>query len=171
MEYKMKKIIIIVSMVILFVAIILLNGISVTTSDYIFTTKYYKSPQKAFEKENDEVEIEKDIKIYSIDENNCFYIALTNEADLLISKMFTKNDKFFYAGVYTLCDLNSIEQKVDKFSDNYYSDSIFDNKGHKSSTIKWNIKVVKNIEEENSTNLIYTHELNGLKYYICLVIE
>ena len=123
----MKRIIIIVSTVILFVAIILLNGISVTTSDYIFTTKYYKSPQKAFEKENDEVEIEKDIKIYSIDENNCFYIALTNEADLLISKMFTKNDKFFYAGVYALHDLNSIEQKVDKFSDNYYSDSIFDN--------------------------------------------
>lgn len=167
----MKKLSIILGIILLFVVIILLGGISITTSNFIFTTKYYKSAEIAFEKENDEVEIEEDIKIYSIDENNCFYIALTNDSDLLISKMFTKNDKFFYAGVHTLCDLNSIEQRVDKFSGNYYSDPIFDNKGHKSSTIKWNIKVVKNIEKENSANLIYTHELNGIEYYIYIVIE
>lgn len=74
---KYRKIIIPICLVLVVLLIISLRGVSLSTSKFIFSTRYYKTPLAAFEADNDLIMIKEDVDIYVINENNCFYIAMT----------------------------------------------------------------------------------------------
>ena len=91
---KKIKIIMFISFFIIVSMVIIFGGVSLSTNKFVFSTRYYKTPRKAFEKENSTIEIRKDINIFWFDEYNSFYIAETENNELLICKMFCKKISF-----------------------------------------------------------------------------
>ncbi len=166
---KKNKVFIAVGIILLVLVVLIFGeGVSILSPNFIYTTKFYRKPAIAFEREVSGVNIEEDISIYSFDENNCFYIALTSDSDLLVSKMYTKNNRYFYAGTYYIISLDNIKEGSSGIS---YTTAIYNNRGQRESKITWGTKVVKNKVEGNDSNLIYTHTLNDVEYYIYIVIE
>lgn len=118
MNKKIRMIILISFFIIVLIAIFF-GGISLSTNKFVFSTRYYKTPRKAFEKENSAIIIQEDINIYNFDEYNSFYIVKTENNELLISKMFCKNNGFFYTGDYVIYDLEKLKSlSLDDYNEN-----------------------------------------------------
>ncbi len=133
MNKKIKIIMLIVFILVVFLSIIV-GGVSLSTNKFIFSTRYYKTPRVAFEKENSSIVIQEDLNIYNFDEYNSFYMALTENNELLICKMFCKNKKFFYTGDYVIYDINKLlSYSIDDYNENV----IFNKKGFYEKEIFW----------------------------------
>lgn len=165
---KYRKIIIPICLVLVVLLIISLRGVSLSTSKFIFSTRYYKTPLAAFEADNDLIMIKEDVDVYVINENNCFYIAMTENNELLVSKMFCKNERFFSTGNYVIY---SLADNIPLLNDSYNEDIIFSEKGLKQKHIYWRLIITENEEVANNSTLIYDYILNDIKYYIYFIVK
>jgi hypothetical protein len=79
-----------------------------------FNTKYYDTPQMAFEQEIDDCSIEKDIAVVEIDSHNVMYFARTVDGDILVAQMKCKNNEYFFVGDYTTASYETLFNHSEK---------------------------------------------------------
>lgn len=165
---KKMKIIIIASFVIIFLILIILGGISFSTNKFVFSTRYYKTPRKAFEKEDNTIVIQEDICLYDFNENNSFYVALTEDSELIICKMFCKNKRYFYTGDYVVYNLDNTNLSL---NDNYNESIIFNKKGLFEEKIFWKLLILEERMVDNESSLIYNYQIDNKYYYVYFSIK
>lgn len=90
-----------------FCIIVFAKGISFGVAGKFFiTTKYYDSAIAAFPSEyvpsslQNSIVINTQIDIIQINENNCLLLATTEDEELLVASMISKNDEFAFTGDY-----------------------------------------------------------------------
>lgn len=165
---KKTKIITIVCFAIIFLISIILEGVSFSTNKFVFSTKYYKTSRKAFEKEDNTIVIQEDICLYDFNESNSFYVTMTEDGQIIISKMFCKNECYFYTGDYFVYNLDSSNLFLD---DNYNESVIFNKKGFFEKKIFWNLLIVEERMVDNESNFIYTYQIDNTDYYVYFNIK
>lgn len=101
-------------------AIVLINGVTFGVGGkFFFTTKYYKTATQAFSAEytpvgyTNPIEINHQLDVIQIDDENCLFLAITNNGELLMAQMICKNKKFAYMGNYCLYDSESVDEYLD----------------------------------------------------------
>ncbi len=111
---KTKLIIVLAFFMVTLCVVILTKGFSFGIGGVFFkTTKYYDSAIKAFSSEyvpsslQNSIVVNKQIDIIDINENNCLLLATTEDKELLIASMVSKNDKFAFTGDYYVYDYES----------------------------------------------------------------
>lgn len=148
--------------------VIILGGVSLSTNKFVFSTRYYKTPRKAFEKENSTIVIREDINVFCFDEYNSFYIAETENNELLICKLFCKKNKFFYTGDYAIYNLYELKSLA---IDDYNENVIFNKKGLFEKKIFWKLLVVEEEKFEEELNLIYSYTIDTINYYVYFMVK
>lgn len=165
---KKIKIITFISFFIIVSMVIIFGGVSLSTNKFVFSTRYYETPRKAFEKENSTIEIRKDINIFWFDEYNSFYIAETENNELLICRMFCKNNKFFYTGAYAIYNSDVLKSPA---IDDYNENVIFSKKGLFEKKIFWKLLVVEEEKFEEELNMIYSYTIDTINYYVYFMVK
>ena len=102
-------------LIILIALIAIVVGISFKFGDFYFTTKYYEKPLDAFLNDDsptneDFDEIDAELGTYKFDEENSLFLAHTNDNQLLVAEMKTKDGKYSFVGTTYLYNL---EDKLD----------------------------------------------------------
>lgn len=111
---RTKLIIALVLFVITLCIIVFAKGISFGIAGKFFiTTKYYDSAIEAFSSEyapsssQNSIVVDNQIDIVEINEHSCLLLATTEDRELLIASMVSKNDKFAFTGDYYIYDSKS----------------------------------------------------------------
>ena len=111
---KTKLLIVLASFIVTLCIIVFVKGISFGVGGKFFkTTKYYDSAIVAFSSEyvpsslQNSIVIKNKIDIIGINEHNCLLLATTENKELLIASMISKNDKFAFTGNYYVYESES----------------------------------------------------------------
>lgn len=165
---KKIKILIVISLFIIILILIMIGGVSLSTNKFVFSTRYYKTPRKAFEKENSAIAIQDDIYLYDLNEYNSFYVGLTEENELIICQMFCKNKRYFYTGNYVIYNLDNTNLSLD---DNYNENNIFNKKGIFEEKIFWKLLISEDRIVDYESSLIYNDQIDNKHYYVYFIIK
>lgn len=156
-----KRIIIIV----IFFFIVGIFSISISTSDFFFTTKYYKTPIKAYNADSTydalygNTSVQKEIGRISLDNKTCLFVGEIDENNFVVNEMDVKNGKYSSKGISYFYDssetLDDTKGNVTTISNDY---------------VKWNIFYSKSNAESiaNAFSIKSFTLSNGIEFYIVL---
>ncbi len=165
---KYSKLIIILAILIVITLIVFLNGLTIATNNFIFTTRFFKTPEKAFYSENSSISIKNDLYLYVINEYNMLYFAETEDEQLLVAKMYTKKGKFVFTGDYVIYDL---DDPIGVNSNSYNSDIIFNKKGKKDKVINWKLLICENVNNDENLELLFNYKKENNEYFFYIVLD
>lgn len=144
---------------------VFIGGITLGFSGvFYFTTKYYETPTKAFMSEysagiEGSIEIQKPVDTIIIDENNCMFLAITEDKKLLVAEMVIKNGKYAYSGTYYRYDFDSESDYKKDTGLIMTQTDLYNSKGKVVSSFKWCIVLKDEVSSEVYKELYYKEYL------------
>jgi len=136
---KKKKIVIIL----VIVAIVIfgcLKGCNITLYGvYVSNSQYYLTPKEAIyaDMTGSAIELKTDIGVVNITDNGAIYLGLTNENELFLAELKTKDDEYYFVGNYQKYASGEFEDDFTNNKLNFTKTFLYDESGKKSNDLQY----------------------------------
>ena len=135
---KNKKVLIVI-----FLFIVGIFSISISTDNFFFTTKYYKTPIEAYNSDGTyhaiygDTSAKKEVGLILLDNKTCLFIGEIDNNNFVVSELDVKKDKYSSRGMRYYYDINEVsyttDENVTKISNGIIKWGIYYNKSQAES--------------------------------------